>query len=148
MKQRRQSALPDVEIMVNREKKQLSEEYKQRPLTMGVFIIRNTINNKIFLASGQNLAGIMNRHKFELQHGSHKNKELQTDWNELGASNFAFEVVEQMDPPSVEFDVKQELRLMEDLWLAELKPFDEHGYNQPKLSRAEKLRRIAATRQQ
>lgn len=134
--------------MVNREKKHLSQQYKQRPLTMGVFVIRNTISNKIFLASGQNLAGIMNRHKFELQHGSHKNKELQADWNELGSSNFAFEVVEQMEPPSVaHFDAKQELRFMEDLWLAELKPFGERGYNQPKLSRAEKLRRIAATRQ-
>lgn len=125
-----------------------SEQYKQRPLALGVFLIRNTISNKIFLASGQNLAGIMNRHKFELQHGSHTNKDLQADWNELGASGFAFEVVEQMEPPSVEnFDAKKELRFMEDLWLAELTPFGEHGYNQPKLSRAEKLRHIAATRQ-
>ena len=111
---------------------------------MGVFVIRNTVKDKIFLASGQNLAGIMNRHKFELQHGSHKNKALQSDWNELGPSNFAFEVVEQMDPPSDgHFDAKQELRFMENLWLAELRPFGERGYNQPKLSRAEKLRRIA-----
>ena len=111
---------------------------------MGVFLIRNTVTDKVFLASGQNLTGIMNRHKFELVHGSHKNKELQADWNKLGPSNFAFEVVEQVDPPTdAHFDAKQELRFMEDLWLAELKPFGERGYNQPKLSRAEKLRRIA-----
>ena len=133
--------------MVNREQKQLRQDYKLRPLTMGVFLIRNTVSNKIFLASGQNLDGIINRHKFDLSHGSHKNKQLQADWNELGPSNFAFEVVEQMEPPSDgHFDAKQELRFMEDLWLAELQPFGERGYNEPKLSRAEKLRRIAGKR--
>ena len=88
---------------------------------MGVFLIRNTVTNRVFLASGQNLEGIINRHKFYLSHGSHKNKQLQADWNELGPSNFAFEVVEQMEPPSDgHFDAKQELRFMEDLWFAEL----------------------------
>lgn len=126
-------------------KKQLRQQYKQRPLTLGVFVIRNAVNNKIFLASGHNLDGIMNRHKFELQHGSHQSKDLQADWNELGSSNFAFEIVEQRQPPTEgPFDAKQELQLMEDLWLAELRPFGERGYNQPKLSRAEKLRRIAS----
>jgi hypothetical protein len=35
---------------------------------------------------------------------------------------------------------------LEDLWLQKLKPFGERGYNLPKLSREEKLRRIAANR--
>jgi hypothetical protein len=125
--------------------KTLTREYKQRPLAMGVFLIRNTINDKIFLASGQNLAGIMNRHKFDLLRGGHKNKQLQHDWNELGASKFAFEIVEQLEPPSAgHFDVKEELRVMEDLWLAELKPFGERGYNERKFSRAERLSRIGS----
>jgi len=134
-------------LVVKTNNKQLKEEYKQRPLTLGVFLIRNTVSNRIFLASGQNLTGIINRHKFDLRHGSHKNKELQADWNESGAANFAFEIVEQIEPPTEgHFDVKQELRFMEDMWLAELKPFGERGYNQPKLSRAERLRRIASKR--
>ena len=132
---------------MKREKKQLTQDYKLRRLPMGVFLIRNLVSKKIFLASGQNLEGIINRHKFDLSHGGHKNKQLQADWNELGPSNFAFEVVEQMEPPSGgHFDAKQELRFMEDLWLDELKPFGEQGYNEPKLSRAEKLRRIARKR--
>ena len=130
--------------VVKAKQKQLRQDYKKRPLTLGVFIIRNTVSNKLFLASGQNLAGIINRHKFELRHGSHNNKQLQADWDELGPSNFAFEVVEQMEPPSEgHFDAKHELEFMEKLWLTKLKPFGERGYNQPKLSRAAKLRRIA-----
>ena len=36
---------------------------------------------------------------------------------------------------------------MEDMWLDKLKPFGEKGYNQPKLTMQEKLRRIASKRQ-
>jgi hypothetical protein len=130
---------------VKQNHKQLKQEYKQHPRTLGVFLIRNATNDKIFLASGRDLAGIMNRHRFELEHGSHVNRSLQADWNALGSNNFAFEIVEQLDPPNdPQFDVKKELTFMEDMWLAKLKPFGERGYNLPKLSRAERLRRIAS----
>lgn len=110
-----------------------------------MFLIRNAINDKIFLGSGRDLTGIMNRHKFELEHGSHVNRSLQADWNTLGSNHFAFEIVEQLEPSNdPQFDVKKELTFMEDMWLAKLKPFGERGYNQPKLSRAERLRRISS----
>jgi hypothetical protein len=112
-----------------------------------VFLIRNTVNDKIFLASGQDLAGIINSQKFQLRNGVHRNKSLQADWNELGAGSFAFEIVEQLDPPNdPQFDLKKELSFMEDMWLAKLKPYGERGYNERKLSREEKLRRIARKR--
>ena len=75
------------------------------------------------------------------------NKSLQADWNEFGAGRFAFEIVEQLNAPSdPQFDLKKELSFMEDMWLARLRPFGERGYNEPKLSREEKLRRIARKR--
>jgi hypothetical protein len=36
---------------------------------------------------------------------------------------------------------------MEEVWLEKLSPFDERGYNQKKLSRDQKLARIAKERQ-
>lgn len=112
-----------------------------------MFLIRNATNDKIFLAGGINLPGIMNSHRFQLQNGGHRNPDLQKDWNELGATNFAFEIVDQLDPANnPQLDLRQELLAMEDLWLEKLKPFGERGYNQPKLSTAEKLRRIASKR--
>ena len=129
------------------DQKQLKKQYQQRGLTLGVFLIRNTVNDKIFLGSGQDLAGIINSQKFQLRNGVHRNKSLQADWNELGAGRFAFEIVEQLDTPNdPQFDLKKELSFMEDMWLAKLKPFGERGYNERKLSSEEKLRRIARTR--
>jgi hypothetical protein len=127
--------------------KQLKQNYKETPRAMGVFLIRNNLTDRIFLAAGIDLHGLINRHKFALGHGSHANKQLQADWNEFGSDNFAFEIVDQISPrPGIEVDNRAEVASLEDLWLEKLQPFGERGYNSPKLSREEKLRRIAAKR--
>ena len=131
--------------MTEREK-ELKQEYKRRPATIGVFQIRNTTNDKILIASGHDLSGIMNRHRFQLQNAIHPNSTLQNDWQLFGAEKFAFEILEELQPSDPQLDLAKELEFMEDMWLARLRPFGERGYNQPKLSRAEKLRRIASRR--
>jgi hypothetical protein len=129
---------------VKRHKKDLKQEYNRRVVTIGVFQIRNTTNDKILIASGQDLSGIMNRHRFQLQNAIHPNSTLQNDWQLFGAEKFAFEVLEELHP--VDTQLAKELEFMEDMWLARLRPFGERGYNKAKLSRAEKLRRIASRR--
>jgi hypothetical protein len=125
-------------------KKQLKKNYQGSTRPMGVFLIRNNLNDKLFLGAGLDLHGIINRHKFQLKNGTHPNKQLQTDWNQLGSDNFAFEIVDELKPrEGVEFDYRQELDFLETLWLEKLQPFGDRGYNVPKLSRAEMLRRIS-----
>jgi len=51
------------------DKKQLKKNYKQSPRPMGVFLIRNNLSGKVFLASGLDLHGTINRHKFQLKNG-------------------------------------------------------------------------------
>jgi hypothetical protein len=111
---------------------------------MGVFQIRNLVNEKVFVASGLDLPGIMNRHRFQLTRGIHQNSSLQADWNQLGGDNFAFEILDQLEPfEGSEYDYRADLLSLESLWLERLKPFDDRGYNEAKLGRGEKLRRIA-----
>ena len=127
------------------DKKQLKKDYQQTPRTAGVFLIRNTSNDKVFLAAGIDLHGLINRHKFALTHDGHQNKQLQADWNQFGGNNFAFEIVDELNPRAGDqIDYKAEVTFLEDLWLEKLQPFGERGYNEPKLTRAERLRRIAA----
>ena len=124
--------------------KQLKKHYQQSTRPMGVFLIRNNRNDKVFLGSGMDLRGIINRHKFQLNRGIHPNKLLQGDWNEFGESNFAFEIVDELTPrEGVELNYRAELSFLEKLWLEKLQPFDERGYNTPKLSRAEMLLRMS-----
>jgi hypothetical protein len=129
------------------DKKQLKKDYQQTPRAAGVFLIRNNLNDRVFLAAGVDLHGLINRHRFQLTRGSHPNKQLQAEWNEFGSNNFAFEIVDELSPNAgVEVNYKTEVAFLEDLWLDKLKPFGERGYNQPKVSREERLRRMAAKR--
>ena len=116
--------------------KELTQEYKSASRPLGVFLIRNNKTDRVFLGCGIDLRGTINRHKFQLSTGNHANRELQTDWNRLGANNFAFEVIEELQPRNeTSFDSKRELEFMEKMWLDKLKPYGERGYNKPKVKR-------------
>ena len=96
---------------------------------MGVFQIRNKTNNKIFVESSVNLDSIYNRHRTQLKFGSHPNEELQKDWNILGEENFVFEVLGEIEQDDKTKDFKKEVKMLETMFIEELQPFDEKGYN-------------------
>lgn len=108
----------------------IKREYKESPKTPGVFQIRNSVNGRILLGSSLNLHGPLNAHRFMLTIGSHRNRELQKEWNEFGGDKFDFEILETVkikDEPG--FDVGDELTLLEQIWIEKLRPFGERGYN-------------------
>jgi hypothetical protein len=128
-------------------KKELKREYKQNHRPMGVFQIYNLVNNKVLVGASLNLPGILNRHKFQLTAGIHPNRTLQSEWNEWGSKNFAFEILDELQPnPDPNHDYSADLAFLEDLWLEKLEPYDDRGYNERKLGREERLRMIAANR--
>ncbi len=109
-------------------RKEIIREYKERKKPAGVFWLKNTVNGKFLLGSSLNLEGVFNRHKFGLSVGSHDNKALQKDWNEFGADSFVFEVLEEVKITDDEyFDIKDELTLLEQIWIEKLQPFGENG---------------------
>ncbi|HJR08628.1 MAG TPA: GIY-YIG nuclease family protein [Pyrinomonadaceae bacterium] len=126
-------------------KRRLKKEYLQNRRASGVFLIRNMINDKVFVGVGLDLSGIINSHKFQLAAGVHRNRRLQNDWNEFGGESFAFEILDQLEPRAdAEDDGRNDLAFLEELWLEKLQPYGARGYNKRKLSREEMLRRIAA----
>jgi hypothetical protein len=128
-------------------KKEAIREYKMSHRPMGVFQIRNKTNDKVFIDSSNNVPGKVNRHRFALNAGQHVSKSLQADWNELGEAAFEFETIEPLEPrDDPKYDHRSDLETLEDLWLEKLQPYGARGYNQPKISREERLRRIAAGR--
>jgi hypothetical protein len=111
-------------------RKELQREYKERVKPTGVYQIKNLSSGKVLLGSSLNLEGLLNRNRFTLRNNSHPNKKLQKDWNELGTDQFVFEVLEVVpvrDDPN--FNLKDELTLLEQIWLEKLQPFGERGYN-------------------
>jgi hypothetical protein len=111
-------------------RKEIHREYKERVKPSGVFQIKNTANGKVLLGSSLNLEGPLNKHRFILTINGHPNKELQKDWKELGPDQFTFEILETIqvkDDPN--FNLKDELTLLEEIWMEKLQPFGERGYN-------------------
>ena len=114
-------------------KQEISREYKERKKPAGIFQVKNTANGKVLLGSSLNLEGPLNSHKFMLQIGRHRNEALQKEWNEFGADKFIFEILEVVkvkDDP--DFNLNDELTLLEEIWIEKLQPFGERGYNTEK----------------
>lgn len=110
--------------------KELKEAYKLKKFRIGVFQIRNSINEKIYVDSSVNLEAIWNRIRVELNFGNHRNEMLQKEWSAFGEENFRFEVlseIEQKDGDTIDYN--KEAKQLAEMFIDELKPFEERGYN-------------------
>ncbi len=113
-------------------RKELLEQYKQMIKEAGVYQIRNTIDQRVFVTATPDLKN-MNGRRFELNMGGFRNAELQKDWNRLGEAAFVFEVLEVLEEKEEGFfDKKEELKKLEKKWLDKLEPYGEKGYNTKK----------------
>lgn len=115
------------------DKKEIKREYRQRAPDMGIFQIRNLENGKVRIGRAMDLNGKLNSERFQLKNNLHMNRELQRDYNELGETRFAFEVLDRLRPrESPGHDPGRELKELEDLWLEKLRPFAGRGYHREK----------------
>ena len=111
-------------------RRELIRRYKQTPPSMGVYAIRNRINQRILVGASRNVEGALNRHRFELARGTHRNASLMQDWLRHGAENFSFEVIDRVKPrDDPAFDYQGELDAMLALWREELQLCGDQAYD-------------------
>jgi hypothetical protein len=111
------------------DKRELIKQYKRTAPKMGVYVIRNLVDSRVYLGASLNLDGAMNRDRFELGLSSHRNRGLLDDWRRLGAQRFRFEVLDTVkarDDPG--FDYRDELAALFQLWSEELDQRGEPRY--------------------
>jgi len=60
----------------------------------GIYKIKNTINDNIYIGSAKNINRRWDRHRCGLRNNKHENIILQRVWNKYGEENFIFEVIE------------------------------------------------------
>jgi len=112
------------------DKKALTRQYKETRRPMGVYQVRNTVNGKVLIGVSVDLPAMLNRQQAQLRMGGHPNRELQKEWAEFGPEAFEFEILDTLTPPEgAQYDPKDDLRALEQLWLDKLSPFGECGYN-------------------
>jgi hypothetical protein len=119
--------------MSTNDRKARIREYKDTPRPAGVFRVRNTVTAKSLIGSTTNLPGMLNRQRFQLENGSHPEKELQSDWNELGPDAFEFEILDQLAPSDKPaYDPAEDLAVLKNMWLEKLTASGETLYRQSK----------------
>ena len=89
----------------------------------GIYLIKNIINNKVYIGSAVNIDRRWEQHKKLLKKGKHHSCHLQLAWNKYGEQNFKFEILEEVSNPL-------HLVSYEQVYLDYHKCYeDERGYN-------------------
>jgi len=115
------------------DRRDLIRKYKEMPRPAGVYRVRNAVNGRSVVGSSPNLPGMLNRQRFQLEHGSHPDRELQKDWNALGPKAFTFEILDLLEPSDeAGYDPSEDLRVLAQMWLEKLKASGEPLYGQSK----------------
>lgn len=105
--------------------------YKETPREAGIYRIRNKATGRSLVGVAINVPGRLNRHRFELNGGSHPDAELQADWNELGEGAFEFTVLDRLEPrEEPDYDPTEDLAVLMDMWRERLVEAGERLYGE------------------
>lgn len=104
------------------DKSAMKKIYKQAKRPMGVYRIRNSQDDKVYVGFATDLPARFNRHKAELKFGSHRNRELQKMWNSFGEFAFEFEILDVLDhEENTQANPDEELHVLAEMWIQKLK---------------------------
>ena len=73
----------------------------------GIYIITNTVNDKIYIGSAFNLSNRMACHKYTLSNNKHSNPHLQSAYDLYGEDKFLFEVLEFVEDKNIILEREQ-----------------------------------------
>lgn len=102
------------------DKRALKQQYLEVKSRAGVYAINNLVTGRLLVASSKDVQGALNRHRFELRQGTHRNRLLRADWAAHGPSSFTFEVLDMVKPDAdTAADITRELDELLTLWRQE-----------------------------
>lgn len=103
-------------------KRELLRHYKDNPPGAGVFALRCAASGFVYLNAAMNLQGALNRARFQLRLGGHRNLRLQQQWQQHGEAAFSFEVVDVLErrEGATEAQLRDDLNALLELWREEL----------------------------
>lgn len=91
-------------------------------MNSGIYQIKNTINDKLYIGQTKNFSNRKRSHLKSLENGTHYNRYLQRSYNKYGQDCFVFEIIERCE---VEI-----LNTRERYWIRKLQTeYKENGYN-------------------
>jgi len=103
-------------------KKELLAQYREREIVGCVYLVRNTLNNRLLLDYSTDVTSIRNRYEFAQKTGSCVAVKLNNDWMEHGSGAFSFEVLEELKKSETQTDAqyKADLEFLREAWREKL----------------------------
>jgi len=102
------------------DKKQAAREFKERKPAPGIFALRCRPMDRVWVDSSPNLNAAQNSQFFQLRNRSHRNAEMQAEWNQHGEEAFSFEVLEALPEDTPPLNVHDLLKERKRAWTAQL----------------------------
>jgi hypothetical protein len=93
-------------------RRELKADYKREARPMGVYAVRNLVTHVAYIGTATDLPGILNRHRFELKLGGHRNTDLARSYKDHGPDAFAYEVLDKLEPNEKSADYASELETL------------------------------------
>ena len=101
-------------------RRQIVAEFKERKIAQGIFAIRCSTTNQVWVGASPNLNAARNSNWFQLRSGLHRCKSLQATWTQYGEASFLFEVVEQFSSDIAELNLRDHMSSKKTEWVAAL----------------------------
>ena len=96
--------------------------YKERKVRAGIYAVRCTASDQLWIGSAPDLSTIQNRLWFTLRQAANTHRSLQEAWCTHGSEAFTFEIIEQLPEDAEESGYLREAALKNRHmhWLAKL----------------------------
>jgi len=96
-------------------------DFKETKRPMGVYRILNNQDGTSYIGTSTDLVAIINRQKTELKFGTHRHAELLDAWRTFGASQFAFEILDELSHrDDCKENPREELEILLKMWKSKL----------------------------
>ena len=104
-------------MYAKQDRKSAIREYKERKTQRGIFAVRCTKTGRAWVELAPNLEAAQNAEFFQLRLGSHRNTDLQAEWNAQGADAFHYEVLETLADDLSPLALKDALKSRKEHWV-------------------------------
>lgn len=95
--------------------------YRERKITAGIYAIRCTASDQVWIGSAPDLSTIENRLWFTLRQGANPHRSLQETWNAHGRAVLTFTVIAHLrDEDDPGYPRRRALKELHQRWLNEL----------------------------
>lgn len=114
----------------------IGRNLKMNSKIMGIYQIKNIINNKIYIGSSKDINNRWKSHIGLLNNNKHHSWKLQSDWNVFKEDNFKFEIIEIINNSDSLLEIEQQ-------WLDRIKCYkNDIGYNISNTSKSTNINKI------